>query len=135
MEYIKTEDCIIEIEETIETDNERNELEKCVICLEIVNEPEDGYRFECQHKKYMHKECIEKLAKCPLCRGEMVRLVHKSKDKLSIFPQIIIFCFCGLFLFLILQSMMIFSLTRGSYRYSNSTDYNITQLMNNTDYD
>ena len=30
MEYIKTEDCIIEIEETIETDNERNELEKCV---------------------------------------------------------------------------------------------------------
>ena len=85
--------------------------------------------------KNTYKECIEKLAKCPLCRGEMVRLVHKSKDKLSIFPQIIIFCFCGLFLFLILQSIMIFSISGGSYRYRNSTDYNITQLMNNTDYD
>ena len=41
---------------------------ECVICFNKVEKETNYFKFNCNHKKYMHNECIVNVDKCPLCR-------------------------------------------------------------------
>jgi len=45
-------------------------MEKCAICLEIIQTRKWKRKFQCTHV-YFHNSCIESCTKCPLCRADM----------------------------------------------------------------
>ena len=50
-------------------DNEYNNYHnQCVICLENIESIPETFKFPCEHKNFMHTECIYHLNNCPLCR-------------------------------------------------------------------
>lgn len=57
------------------TDIEIQNLESCVICMEVIEIPVYKNQFPCDHAKNIHKLCVKNLKKCPLCRENEVRLI------------------------------------------------------------
>ena len=50
-------------------DNEYNIIDnQCVICLENIESIPETFKFPCEHKNFMHTECVNHLNNCPLCR-------------------------------------------------------------------
>ena len=48
--------------------NEKETYYECVICMNKIDNEPNYFKFNCDHKKYMHNECIVNVDKCPLCR-------------------------------------------------------------------
>jgi len=42
--------------------------QECIICFEIMEKPNEHFKFPCNHGQYMHSECIDNEQLCPLCR-------------------------------------------------------------------
>ena len=60
---------IKDIEININQNCEKEEIKyECVICFNKVEKETNFFKFNCDHKKYMHNSCIVNLNKCPLCR-------------------------------------------------------------------
>lgn len=75
-------------------DKSENRNQHCVICFEIVDRNEEQFKFQCQHKKYMHTQCIRTLDKCPLCRTASIYNVISHNDYM--FPIFVLICFSGM---------------------------------------
>lgn len=129
---------------TIESDIENPEYsdstkETCVICLNIVDEDDSEFKFECRHKKYMHHKCIEKISKCPLCRVKSLKLVEFTGMPYEVrvhggnnnFAWATL---TGILLLIILLSIIFIQpilFIKSSNSYFNETSYNDTNYNNN----
>ena len=122
------------INEEKNIDIENNTIENCVICLEPVNNISETSRFNCDHAKYMHNDCVKTLRKCPLCRELSIIPVdsynrnNKYSEKILCF---IITTFFSIMVFILMYPIVYYGF--GSGKYKNNTMYNDT-MYNNTMY-
>jgi hypothetical protein len=124
---------ICEVIDDIEM-NDITEKEECVICFEIVDEESKDFKFDCDHKKYMHNSCIKRINKCPLCR-----IKSESNEVLIVRNNYSIPCgFLSCFiLFVFLITLLIspqlypyyFFGNSNSTNSTNSTNYNSTMIV------
>lgn len=120
-------DTLIEIQSKNEVEiqnNDKNENRNkhCVICFEIVDENEEQFKFPCQHKKYMHTQCIITLDKCPLCRTASIYSVISHND--YIYTVFALICFSGILTLLSYTIWGQLLLSSGNGFYNNSTAMN-----------
>lgn len=112
---------------------EEEKKEECVICFEIVDEDIEGFKFDCEHKKYMHTYCIRRLIKCPMCRtpapGEERRIVRISVwDKWAF--GILCSGFCSIIFILLVYPMIFMTWLGGTGRYNSTSIENMTNMTN-----
>ena len=118
---------------------EEEKKEECVICFEIVNEDIGDFKFNCNHKKYMHNECIKNLTKCPMCRtrcSEEEYAIVVGTRRMIIKPDFFVFFvftgFCCILSWAIIYPMYLLGLAGGG-RYNNNTAIaNMTNITNIT---
>lgn len=108
-------------------DLEKNRKENCVICFELVDEDEENFKFNCCHKKFMHYNCIQNIASCPVCRDQgtiptdNLVIIHEGYNK----EVICLFATIVLVVILIIIPAIIFELQFGDYENQfNYTKYN-----------
>lgn len=117
---------------------EEEKKEECVICFESVDEDVDNFKFECQHKKYMHHNCIKRVAKCPMCRTpasilsgqEIVILRVSLRDQLAF--GILFTGFCTILIMLLLYPMIKLNWFSSGGRYNSTSIENMTNMTNIT---
>ena len=108
-------------------DLEDNQKEYCVICLELVDENEKDFKFNCCHKKFMHSNCIKNIVTCPLCRDQSniptdnLVIIYQGYNKEVICLFFIIF----LVVLIIIIPAIIYEIQFGDYENKfNYTKYN-----------
>ena len=122
-------------------DYENNfEHNQCVICLENIVTIPQTFKFPCEHKNFMHTECISNLNNCPLCRinsnGTYVisrnNNINVTNDNYFLYiphffiPSILLF----FFLFIIIQSFYLYVFDNNN-NYLNTTNiFNISNITN-----
>lgn len=109
------------------TINEENIIENCVICLEPVNNISETCRFNCDHAKYMHNDCVKTLRKCPLCREISIIPVDRYNHNNKYSEKILCFMVCTFFsimIFILMYPIVYYGF--GSGKYKNNTMYNDT---------
>ena len=115
--------------------NDITEKEECVICFEIVDEESEDFKFDCDHKKYMHNACIKKVNTCPLCRtksesNELIVVVRNDcSTSCGFLSCFILFVFL---MFLLISPQLYpyyFFGNSNSTNIANSTNYNTTMIV------
>lgn len=123
---VKYETEFSNLNDSLIIDIKEEKKEECVICFEIVDEDIEDFKFDCEHKKYMHTNCIKKLIKCPMCRTRVSReeeliIVNSVQNNSHQCIICILFTgFCTILFFLLLYPMMIWLEPIGSYNNSTS---------------
>lgn len=119
---------------------EEEKKEECVICFEIVNEDIGDFKFNCNHKKYMHTQCIKNLTHCPICRnqcseGEYTMAIVVGTRRVIIKPDFFVFLvftgFCCILCWAIIYPMYLLGLAGGG-RYNSTAIENMTNMTNIT---
>tara|TARA_B100002019_G_C21024234_1_gene476389 strand:- start:24 stop:443 length:420 start_codon:yes stop_codon:yes gene_type:complete len=120
------------LNDSLNIDIKEEKKEECVICFEIVDEDIEDFKFDCEHKKYMHTNCIRTLVKCPICRTRVSReedliIVNLvSNNNHQWFACILFTGFC---VFLFLLSFYPMTMMTSFGRYNNSTSIvNMTNI-------
>lgn len=85
-----------------------DKMNECVICLNKINNEPNYFKFNCNHKKYMHNECIADLDKCPLCRqlsnyGYFQNFIELIKNGFCFICKILYLPICFAIIYLILR--------------------------------
>lgn len=120
---------------------EEEKKEECVICFEIVNEDIGDFKFNCNHKKYMHNECIKNLTKCPVCRSrtryEEEYAIVVGTRRIIVKPDLIVFLtftgFCCILCWALIYPMIMMNWFSSGGRYNNNTAIaNMTNITNIT---
>jgi len=118
---------------------EEEKKEECVICFEIVNEDIGDFKFNCNHKKYMHTQCIKNLTKCPMCRtrcSEEEYTIVVGRGRMIVKPDIIVFLtftgFCCILCWALIYPMIMMNWFSGSVRYNSTAISNMTNITNIT---
>lgn len=120
-------------------DNENNfEHNQCVICLENIVTIPQTFKFPCEHKNFMHTECISHLNNCPLCRinsngtyliSRNYNIISTSNNHFFYIPHVFILLILLFFFLLIIQSFYLYSFDNNTYL--NTTNIsNITNITN-----
>ena len=112
------------------------EQNQCVICLENIDTIPETFKFPCEHKNFMHTECISHLNNCPLCRinsiGNYIIIRNNNINLTSnncffYIPHFFILSILlFFFLFIIIQSFYLYVVDNNNYL--NTT--NITNITN-----
>ena len=116
------------------------EQNQCVICLENIETIPQTFKFPCNHKNFMHTECINHLNNCPLCRinsnGTYVisrnnNINLTSTNYFFYMPHFFILSILlFFFLFIIIQSFYLYVFDNNN-NYLNTTNIsNITNITN-----
>ena len=114
-------------------ENQEINPEECCICLEVVDDISYEFKFNCNHQKYMHQNCINTLKNCPLCR---VRIESSDYPSYPSYNRSDDMCFVRLFFSgcIILTILFIVSITNPGFTLffinssNNSTQYNSTNI-------
>lgn len=121
-----------------DTNIEEEKKEECVICFEIVDEDVENFKFDCEHKKYMHHNCIKRLSKCPMCRtpasivsGQEIVIVRISVSDQWVFG-IMFTGFCTILFMLLVYPMIEMTWFSSGGRYNSTSIENMTNMTNIT---
>lgn len=115
-------------------DNENNfEQNQCVICLENIDTIPKTFKFPCEHKNFMHTECISHLNNCPLCRIDSNgNYVISRNNNINVTNNNYFFYIPHILILLLLLFFFLLIIIQSFYLYSfdNNTYLNTTNISN-----
>ena len=130
----------LDLNDSLVINIEEEKKEECVICFEIVDEDVENFKFDCEHKKYMHHNCIKRLPKCPMCRTPAPASRLSGQEiivvRVSVWDQwafgIMFTGFCTILFMLLVYPMIKMTWLSSGGRYNSTSIENMTNMTNIT---
>ena len=130
----------LDLNDSLVINIEEEKKEECVICFEIVDEDVENFKFDCEHKKYMHHNCIKRLPKCPMCRTPAPASRLSGQEiivvRVSVWDQwafgIMFTGFCTILFMLLVYPMIKMTWLSSGGRYNSTSIENMTNMTNMT---